>query len=133
MPDLERRSSASFISSKLGGNAILLQANVNELEQVQLLFGQHDRPLFRLHFHLFYACSCFVSTNLGTGREQSPRSRGGLGSDGQVGQDLSGIAGAIVWRTDRERVCVRGQDSQERAVLTVKDGHAARSQLRARM
>ena len=41
MPDLERRSSASFISSKEGGTPDFLQPLVDEAQQLELLAGQH--------------------------------------------------------------------------------------------
>ena len=44
MPDFERRSSASFISSKEGGTPGLLQPLVDEHEQFMLLARQHGVP-----------------------------------------------------------------------------------------
>ena len=41
MPDLERRSSASFISSKEGGTPDFGQALVDEAQEFELLAGQH--------------------------------------------------------------------------------------------
>ena len=41
MPDLERRSSASFISSKEGGTPDFLQSLVDEAQQLELLARQH--------------------------------------------------------------------------------------------
>ena len=48
MPDFERRSSASFISSKEGGTPGLLQPLVDEAQELELLAGQHRLVFPRL-------------------------------------------------------------------------------------
>ena len=69
MPDLERRSSASFISSKEGGTPDFLQALVDEAQKLELLAGQHAvvspgfpaatarrKQIMNGHY-MFYMCS----------------------------------------------------------------------------
>src|SRR6056297_2576447 len=64
MPDFERRSSASFISSKLGGTPSHCTRAWMKPSKSNCFLVSTIHPSENMRFFLFYACSRFVSTDL---------------------------------------------------------------------
>src|SRR5690606_1381693 len=119
MPDFERRSSASFISSKEGGTPSratrlwMKSSSSNCLRVSMCLFSFAQTPCRSgMVLPAFPFC-----VNDFPGGERSERDILHLGA---------GVAGGVVHRPDEQRVRL-GQDRQQRAVLPVegRDGDAA--------